>query len=123
MPQKTTWRKTRFSVLIKSALSGIFAFAKNEGTFDGANPVQDALLPSKARKAKETFAYDLSQILQILDVLPLLPKAAVGTASFVGLGAGELRGVEWQDYNGTEMTVSQSIWKSVRWQRFWRSTA
>jgi len=98
---------------IKSVLSGIFTFAKNEGTFDGANPVQSALLPSKTRDAKETFAYDLSQILQILDVLPLLPKAAVATASFVGLRAGELRGVEWPDYNGTEMTVSRSIWKSV----------
>ena len=98
---------------IKSVLSGIFTFAKNEGAFDGANPVQGALLPSKAREAKETFAYDLSQILQILDVLPLLPKAAVATASFVGLREGELRGVEWPDYNGTEMTVSRSIWKSV----------
>jgi len=98
---------------IKSVRSGIFTFAKNEGTFDGANLVQGALLPSKARKAKETFAYDLSQILQILDALPLLPKAAIATASFVGLRAGELRGVEWPDYNGTAMTVSRSIWKSV----------
>jgi hypothetical protein len=61
------------------------------------------------REAKETFAYDLSQILQILDVLPLLPRAAVATASFVGLREGELRGVGWQDYNGSEMTVSRSI--------------
>jgi hypothetical protein len=91
---------------IKSVLSGIFTFAKNEGAFDGANPVQGALLPSRAREAKETFAYDLSQILRILDVLPLLPKAAVATASFVRLREGELRGLEWQDYNGTEITVS-----------------
>ena len=97
---------------IKSVLSGIFTFAKNEGAFGGANPVQGALLPSKAREAKETFAY-VSQILQILHVLPLLPKAAVATASFVGLREGELRGVEWRDYNGTEMTVGRSIWKSV----------
>jgi hypothetical protein len=70
---------------IKSVLSGIFTFAKNEGVFDGANPVHGALLPSRAREAKETFAYNLNQILQILDVLPLLPKATVATASFVGL--------------------------------------
>jgi len=98
---------------IKSVLSGIFTFAKNEGVFDGANPVQGALLPSRAREAKETFAYNLNQILQILDVLPLLPKATVATASFVGLREGELRGVEWQDYSGTEITVCRSIWKSV----------
>ena len=77
---------------VKSVLSGIFTFAKNEGAFDGANPVQGALLPSKAREAKETFAYDLSQILRILDVLPLLPKAVVATAAFFGLREGELRG-------------------------------
>ena len=102
---------------IKSVLSGIFTFAKK----DGANPVQGTLLPSKAREAKETFAYDLSQILQILDSLPLLPKAVVATASLVGLREGELRGVEWQDYNGTEMTVSRSIRKSVADQRPWRA--
>jgi len=55
----------------------------------------------------------LNQILQILDVLPLLPKATVATASFVGLREGELRGVEWQDYSGTKITVCRSIWKSV----------
>jgi integrase len=98
---------------IKSVLSGIFTFAKNEGVFDGANPVQGASLPSRAREAKETFAYNLNQILQILDVLPLLPKATVATASFVGLREGELRGVEWPDYSGTEITVCRSIWKSV----------
>jgi hypothetical protein len=74
LPQKTTWRKNTLQH-IKSVLSGIFTFAKNEGVFDGANPVQGALLPSRAREAKETFAYNLNQILQILDVLPLLPKA------------------------------------------------
>lgn len=73
--------------------------------------VQGALLPSRAREAKETFAYDLSQILCILDILPLFPKVAVATASFVGLREGALRGLEWQDYNGTEITVSRSIWK------------
>jgi len=98
---------------IKSVLSGIFTFAKNEGAFDGANPVQGALLPSRAREAEETFAYDLTQILRILDVLPLLPKAAVATAAFAALREGELRGLEWQDYDGKEITVSRSIWKSV----------
>lgn len=87
--------------------------AKNEGAFDGANPVQGALIPSRPREAKETFAYDLSQVLRILDVLPLLPKAAVATAAFVGLREGELRGIRWEDYSGTEITVCQSIWKSV----------
>ncbi len=51
---------------IKSVLSGIFARAINEGAFDGANPVQGALIPNSAREAGETYAYPLDQILRIL---------------------------------------------------------
>jgi len=97
----------------KSVLSGIFTYAKNEGAFDGVNPVQGAMIPSKAREPGETFAYNLTQILQILDILPLLPKSAVAMASFAGLREGELRGVQWPDYTGTELTVNRSIWKAV----------
>jgi len=98
---------------IKSVLSGIFAHAKNEGAFDGVNPVQDARIPRNAREPGETFAYNLNQIRRILDVLPLLPKAVIATASFAGLRAGELRGLEWPDYTGDLLSVNRSIWKSV----------
>ena len=77
------------------------------------NPVQGTLIPSKARESEQTYAYDLIQILQILDILPLLPKSAIAMASFAGLREGELKGIEWSDYSGTELTVSRSIWKSV----------
>jgi len=42
---------------IKSVLSGVFSHAKNEGAFDGVNPVQDARIPRNTREARETFAY------------------------------------------------------------------
>jgi integrase len=87
---------------IKSVLSAVFSHAKNEGAFDGANPVQDARIPRNAREPRETFAYSLTQIYRILKVLPLLPKAVMATASFAGLREGELRGLEWTDYtNGS----------------------
>jgi integrase len=111
LPQKTLTKTTLQH--FKSVLSGIFTYAKNEGTFDGVNPVQGALIPSKARDPGETHAYSLIQILRILDVLVLLPKSAVAMASFAGLREGERKGVEWSDYNGTELTVNRSIWKSV----------
>lgn len=98
---------------IKSVLSGIFTHAKNEGAFDGVNPVQDTRIPRNAREPGETFAYNLSQIRHILDVLPLLPKAVIATASFAGLREGELRGLEWPDYTGDSLTVNRSIWKAV----------
>lgn len=98
---------------IKSVLSGIFTHAKNEGAFDGVNPVQDARIPRNAREPGETFAYSLTEIRSILDVLPLLPKAVIATASFAGLREGELRGLEWTDYKGDALSVNRSIWKSV----------
>jgi hypothetical protein len=51
---------------IKSVLSGIFTHAKNEGAFDGANPIQGTRIPSNARDPRETYAYNLSQICRIL---------------------------------------------------------
>lgn len=98
---------------IKSVLSGVFTHAKNEGAFDGVNPVQDARIPSNAREPRETYAYNLAQIRRILEFLPLLPKAVVATASYAGLREGELRGVEWPDYTGAALNVCRSVWKSV----------
>ena len=97
---------------IKSALSGVFTHAKNEGAFDGVNPVQDARIPRGAREPGETYAYNLTQIRCILEPLPLLPKAVVAAASFAGLRRGELRGLEWLDYTGDSLTVKRSIWKT-----------
>jgi integrase len=98
---------------IKCVLSAVFKHAKNEGAFDGVNPVQDARIPRNAREPRETFAYSLTQIRSLLDVLPLLPKAVIATASFAGLRQGELRGLEWTDYTGNALSVKRSVWKSI----------
>ncbi len=98
---------------IKSVLSTIFIYAKNEGVFDGANPVEGALIPRHAREPRRTHAYDLSQVSQILKVLPLLAKSLIATAAFAGLRRGELRGLQWSDYTGTTLTINRSIWRSV----------
>jgi integrase len=98
---------------IKSVLSGVFTYAKNEGAYDGFNPVQGAMIPGKARDPEETYAYNLVQILRILQILPLLPKAAVAIASLAGLREGELCGLEWPDYKGEVLAVNRSVWKGV----------
>jgi integrase len=71
------------------------------------------LIPWNAREPGETRAYDLGQVLQILDVLPLLAKSLIATAAFAGLRRGELRGLEWTDYTGTELRINRSMWRSV----------
>src|SRR5882762_9951019 len=51
---------------VKSVLSTIFTYAKNEGAFDGATPVDGVLIPRHAKEPGETHAYDLGQVLQIV---------------------------------------------------------
>ena len=94
-------------------LSGVFTYAKNEGAYDGFNPVQGAMIPGKAREPEETYAYNMVQILRILQILPLLPKAVVATASLAGLREGELRGLEWPDFTGEALAVNRSVWKGI----------
>ena len=77
---------------IKSVLSTIFTYAKNEGAFDGTNPVEGALISPRVRASKETYAYDLDQVVRMLEVLSPLEKSLVPTAAFAGLRKGELRG-------------------------------
>ena len=66
-----------------------------------------------AREPGQTHAYDLGQVLEILDRLPLLAKSLVATAAFAGLRHGELRGFEWTAYTGSELMINRSIWMSV----------
>jgi integrase len=98
---------------IKGVLSGVFTHAKNEGAFDGVNPIQGIRIPSNAREPGEAYAYSLTQICQILDLFPKLHKAIIATAAFAGLREGELRGIEWPDYKERVLAVNRSIWKDV----------
>jgi len=97
---------------IKAQLSGIFNYAKQQGYFDGMNPVQGTAVP-KARPGKETYAYSLEEVTRILAVLPEPAATIVATAAFTGLRRGEIRGLLWENYNGQELRVTQSVWKST----------
>jgi hypothetical protein len=55
---------------IKGVLSGVFTHSKNEGAFDGVNPIQGIRIPSNAREPGETYAYSLTQICQDPGSLP-----------------------------------------------------
>ena len=54
---------------IKSFLSGVFTYAKNQGVVNGVNPVQDAMIPKKASPPCETHAATFEEVLAIMDVL------------------------------------------------------
>jgi integrase len=94
---------------VKFMLSAIFVLAKNEGLYDGLNPMQDVMLP-EARGTKQTSDYTLDEILAMLR-LPFhaTTRAAIGVAAFAGLRESEIAGLNWSDYDGTDIRVSRSI--------------
>jgi integrase len=95
---------------IKAFLSGVFRYAKRQGVINSENPMRDVVLP-KARPAGETYAYSLDEINRVLMELSEKPAAIVATAAFTGVREGKLRGLLWQDYSGTQIWVTQSVWR------------
>ena len=96
---------------IKALLSGVFKHALRLGILSGSNPVRDVSIP-KAPAGRETQAYALEQVLMILSLLPERAATVVAVAAFSGLRKGEIRGLLWEHYNGSDVRVMQSIWKT-----------
>lgn len=96
---------------IKHFLSGVFRYARRQGVLSGPNPVHDAEIP-KARSAGETCAYSLEEELRMLAVLPEPAATVVAAAAFTGARKGELRGLLWESYDGSELQVKHSVWRS-----------
>lgn len=96
---------------IKAFCSGLVEYARNEGLFDGANPVHGVIIP-KARRSGETYAYNLEQILATIDALEGLAKAVVAVTAFAGLRSAEIRGLGWDNYDGQAISVKETAWRS-----------
>jgi integrase len=94
---------------IKALLSGVINHAKQQGYFDGANPVHGVEIP-KARPAGETPAYTLEQVIQMVTALSQPAATIAATAAFTGLRRGELEGLLWENYIGKEIRVTRSVW-------------
>ena len=100
---------------IKFLLSGIFKYARNQGFLDTENPMTGVMIPDEAKGPAKTHAYSLPEILQIMDMLPLQPKAVVAVAAYAGLREGEVRGLDWTDYDFVSgvksLDVNKSVWR------------
>jgi len=101
---------------IKSFLSGVFTYAKNQGVLDGENPVRDAMIPKKAATPEETHASTPDEVLAIMEALAdagqQQARAAVALMFFAGLRPGEARGIRWEDFDGKKLVVRQSVWNT-----------
>lgn len=97
---------------LRSLLSGIFRHMIQQGYLEGSNPIREASIP-RAPEGRETYAYGLAEVMQMLRLLPDPAKTIVAVAAFLGLRRAEIRGLEWPDYTGEEIRVLRSVWESV----------
>ncbi len=95
---------------IKSVISAIFTLAKQQDYFQGENPARDTAINPIASEPKETYAYTLDEVHEILAVLPEPAVTAFAVAAFMGLRHGEIQGLLWENYREGEIFVSRSIW-------------
>src|SRR6266496_1770177 len=95
---------------VKSTLSAIFKVAKQQGYFDGVNPVMDTAVSPSARAPEETYAYSLDEENAILAHISEPAATAFAIAAFSGLRVGEIEGLRWEDYRDGGIHVSRSRW-------------
>jgi integrase len=96
---------------IKHFLSGTFRYARRQGVLENPNPMHDVEIP-KARPAGETYAYSLEEEAQMSAILPEPTATVVATAAFTGARKEEIRGFTWENYDGSEIRVEKSVWRS-----------
>jgi integrase len=65
----------------------------------------------RATAPRETYAYDLTEIQQMLSVMPEPAATIFAVAAFTGLRRGELQGLRWEDYEDGQIRVSRAIWE------------
>ena len=98
---------------IKSFLSGVFKYAKQQGVIDGENPMRDTTVPAGKSSAKEdTYAYSLEEIQTMLRKLTEPARTVVLTAALTGLRVSEIRGLRWDAYTGEELRVVRTVWRT-----------
>jgi integrase len=96
---------------IKHFLSGAFRYARRQGVLESPNPIHDVEIP-RARPAGDTYAYSLEEEFQMLAILPEPAATVVAVAAFTGTRKGEIRGFSWENYDGSEIRVEKSVWRS-----------
>jgi integrase len=95
---------------LRSLLSAIFKHAIQQGYLNGSNPIREVGVPT-APEGDDTYAYSLEEVTRILMYLPQPAYTIAALAAFTGLRRSELAGALWQNYDGQELRVTQSVWE------------
>jgi integrase len=96
---------------IKAVLSAAFTHALRTGVLDGTNPVHAVSVPGKPAKFKG-HAYSLSEIERMLISTTGVARIVIATAALTGLRLSELRGLRWNDFDGENLQVRRSVWRT-----------
>jgi integrase len=101
---------------MRSFLSGVFKFAKQDGVLDGVNPIDDVTVPKDRRAKFEGIAYSLDEVRQMVeDVQDPTAQDVIILLAFTGLRQGEARGLRWHDWDEENevLKVKRSVWNTV----------
>ena len=100
---------------IKSFLSGVVKHAKREGFLDGENPIRDVSAPGRSARFRGP-AYTMSDIESHLNAVgkkDMKVFTVIMVAAFTGMRQSEIRGLRWEDFDGTSLRVNRSVWRTV----------
>jgi integrase len=96
---------------VRSFLSGVFTYCKQEGILDGVNPMQGVRVKGRPSKPQMP-VYSVSEISDALHQLTEPARTVWIVAAFSGLRVSELRGLRWGDFDGESLHVTRSIWRT-----------
>lgn len=97
---------------IKAVLSAVFAHALRTGVLDGTNPIHVVSVPGRPVKFKG-HAYSLSEIEGMFIATKGVARVVIAAAALTGLRLSELRGLRWADFDGENLHVKRTVWRTV----------
>jgi integrase len=96
---------------IKAVLSAVITHAIQTGVIDGANPVHLVSVPGKPKRF-HGHAYSVLEIEGMLISTTGVARLVIATAALTGLRLSELRGLRWSDFDGENLQVRRSVWRT-----------
>lgn len=96
---------------IKTGASALLSYAIRLGFLHGTNVAREARAEGK-RTDPDNYAYNLDEVLWMLERLPEPAHTVVAVAAFSGLRESEIRGLQWPDFDGQFLHVRRSVWRT-----------
>ena len=95
---------------LRSFLSGVFQYARRSGILNTENLCEMSCCQSLDRVMKHTHIPWRTSFMVV--VVPEPGATAIATAAFTGARRGEIRGMLWENYEGDQMRITQSVFGS-----------